>query len=109
MLFRSADLGGADLGGADLRGAYLGGAYLGGAYLSGYSESHDVFNYAVEKEKTELFTEHEWYMIGVIINKRICWDTIKNMFGNDIMTVFEKLKLAGWKEWSEKYQQYMKA
>jgi hypothetical protein len=105
-----ADLRGADLGGADLRGADLGGAYLRYADLGGakfYVNSHDFFTEIVSRQKVEDFATAEWAMIGVILVHRICWDSIKKRYGEKIVPIFNKLKKAGFGEWTEYYTKFL--
>ena len=104
-----ADLSGADLTGADLTGAYLSGAYLTGADLTGiknYSENHYIFNEIVCKQSIKSFTEKEWAMIGKIMNKLLCWDSIKKECGKPMMKVFKELSKLGWDEYEIKYREY---
>ena len=102
-----ANLAGAYLRGADLRGAYLAGANLAGAYLRGadlrgakdYVNSHDYFAEAVRRQKVELFVDIEWAAIAQIVIHRLCWNSIKNRFGEVMPSIFKKLADAGFDEW----------
>ncbi len=122
---RGADLGGADLGGADLHGADLRGADLRGAYLHDadlrgaylhdvdlrgikeISESHAIFTELCRRQKVETFTQKEWSMIAIVSIHFICWDSIKKRFGKDMLTVFKKIKDAGWPDYLTKYKEVL--
>jgi len=49
------------------------------------------------------FTEKEWSIIGQIITHRLCWDSIKKRYGQDIMPIFKKLSSIGFDEWEKYY------
>ena len=101
------DLRGADLRAANLRGAYLRGADLGGANLGGakeYNHSHDFFAEIIRRQHVKNFTNTEWVIIGQIVSFLLCWDTIKNRFGEKAMPIFKKLSKVGFSEWEERYK-----
>ena len=109
---RGANLGDADLGGADLVGANLGGANLRGANLrganlrgadlvgaKGYVNFHTIFEEAVRRQKTEVFSDIEWSAIAHITIHPLCWDSIRKRFGGVMPHIFEVLADAGFTEW----------
>ena len=104
--------GGANLRGADIRDAYLGGADLRDADLRGadlrgaknYVNSHDFWIEIIRRQTIDLFTEKEWAIIGQVYTYRLCWDSIKKRYGNDIMPIFKKLSDVGFDEWLEQYK-----
>ena len=129
--FWGADLRGANLGGADLRDANLEGAYLEGADLrdadleganlrdanleganlegaKNYVSSHYFFAEIIRRQKTDYFTDKEWAIIGKIIIKVLCWDTIKKEFGKSAMSIFKKCSKVGFSEWEEQYKKILK-
>jgi len=121
-----ANLGGANLGGANLRDANLGGANLRDANLEGanlrdanleganlegaknYVSSHYFFAEIIRRQKTDYFTDKEWAIIGKIIIKVLCWDTIKKEFGKSAMSIFKKCSKVGFSEWEEQYKKILK-
>jgi len=108
---RGADLRGADLEGADLTGADLRVADLRVAYLTGakeYVNSHAFFKEIIRRQSIKTFTSKEWMIIGQIIVHFLCWDTIKNKYSKSALTMFNKLKKAGFGEWAEKYKELLK-
>jgi len=101
----------ADLRGADLRGAYLGGADLGGADLGGaegYVNSHSFFAETVRRNHA-IFSDAEWSTIGQIVVLTICWDVIKNRHKETAISVFDKLKTAGFGEWADYFSEHIKS
>ena len=102
----SADLCSADLGSADLCFANLYSADLVG--IKNYSKSHDIFTELVRQQATNVFTNGEWSIIGVVSLHRLCWDAIKKRYGKKIMPIFKKLSKKGWGEFAEKYIQILK-
>ena len=111
----SAYLRSADLGGADLQSAYLQGADLGDADLQGadlgdaknYSESHDFFYELVRRHKLKVFTEVEWSFIGQIAIHRLCWESIKQRFGEKFLRILEVLKDAEFGEYYDRYKKIL--
>ena len=83
--------GGADLRGADLRGA------------KEYSESHDMFQEIIRRQKADTFTTREWECIAHICIYRICWNSIKKRFGAAALRVFKKLDSADFGEYLTRY------
>lgn len=103
-----ADLRGADLVGADLRDANLWGAYLRGADLRGaknYSESHNFFAEIIKRQSIDYFTEKEWSIIGKVIIKRLCWDSIKKEFGKDLLRSLKKISTLGFDEYEKRFKE----
>ena len=98
---QSADLQDANLRGANLQDAYLRGANLRGA--KNYSESHYIFNELIRRQSIKLFTKKEWAMIGKIMNKTLCWPSIKKECGKPMMKIFKKLSKLGFDEYEKKY------
>ena len=106
----------ADLGGANLRGAYLRGADLWGAFLmdadlrgaEGYVNSHAFFAETVRRNHA-IFSDAEWSTIGQIVVLTICWDVIKNRHKETAISVFDKLKTAGFGEWADYFSEYIKS
>ena len=97
------------LQGAYLQSAYLRDANLQGAYLrdanlqdtKGYLLSHDFFKELIRQQKSSVFTEIEWAVIGQIIIYELCWGVIKTRFPNKIAHIFELLAAKGFTEWLE--------
>ena len=102
----SADLRYANLGSANLRYANLYFADLVG--IENYSKSHDIFTELVRQQATNVFTNGEWAIIGVVSLHRICWDAIKKRYGKKIMPIFKKLSKRGWGEFEKKYAELLK-
>jgi len=100
---QSADLQDANLRGANLQDAYLRGANLRGA--KNYSESHYIFNELIRRQSIKLFTKKEWAMIGKIMNKTLCWPSIKKECGKPMMKIFKKLSKLGFDEYEKKYKE----
>ena len=106
---QGANLQGAYLQGAYLQSAYLRDANLQGAYLrdanlqdtKGYLLSHDFFKELIRQQKSSVFTEIEWAVIGQIIIYELCWGVIKTRFPNKIAHIFELLAAKGFTEWLE--------
>ena len=96
----------ADLGGANLRGAYLRDADLRGA--EGYVNSHAFFAETVLRNHA-IFSDAEWSTIGQIVVLTICWDVIKNWHKETAISVFDKLKTAGFGEWADYFSEYIKS
>lgn len=96
------NLSGANLSESDLSGADLSESNL--FNIKGYVNSHKIFKEIICHQNLNKFSDEEWTMIGKIIIKKLCWTTIKEEFGEDIISVFEKLKNIGYGEWLEYYK-----
>jgi hypothetical protein len=104
---RDADLCGADLCGADLCGADLRGADLRGADLKNvknYSENN-YFGIELCKRIHQKFTLKEKAFVFEFIATLPCWMEIKEKYGKTALSVFKKLKDAGWDEYYNKYKE----
>ena len=109
-----ADLSYADLSYANLSQSNLSKANLSHAnlshsdlgYITGYSESHEVFQEVVRRQKENTFTDREWTAIGQIIVHRLCWGWITYRFDDVVMSILEKLTQAGFREWEDAYKEY---
>jgi len=112
----NANLNGAFLYGADLDGAILDGVDFAGAnihnvYLQnsrGYRDSHEIFSELIRRRLVSEFTMNQWGMIGIIINHNLCWDSIKNRFGEKMLPIFEVLANESFDEYLIWYEKLLK-
>ena len=95
-----ADLGHTNLYRADLRNANLYGA-------KDYSENL-FFGIELCKREHERFTQKEKAFIFEFTATEPCWSEIKKKFGRPALSVFKKLKDAGWCEYYDKYNKLVK-
>ncbi|MEE9117022.1 MAG: pentapeptide repeat-containing protein, partial [Calditrichia bacterium] len=94
---------------ADLSRANLSRANLSEANLSrakNYSENNS-FGIELCKRNHENFTQKEKCFIFEFIATTPCWSKIKTDFGKTALSVFKKLKDAGWGEYYDKFNQML--
>jgi len=110
---QGANLQGARLWGANLQYANLQDANLQGAnlqearlqYAKNYLNSHYFFAEIIRRQPLKTFVDKEWAIIGKIIIHELCWETIKNKFGNKALPIFKKLSEKGFGEWEKYYKE----
>ena len=100
---RNANLQYANLQDANLQGANLQEARL--QYAKNYLNSHYFFAEIIRRQPLKTFVDKEWAIIGKIIIHELCWETIKNKFGNKALPIFKKLSEKGFGEWEKYYKE----
>jgi hypothetical protein len=115
---RGANLGGANLRGANLRDAdlydaYLRDANLRDANLRGARNYRDSLFFGIElckrgyNKNNKLFTIKEKAFIFEFIATLPCWEDIEKRFGKTALSIFKKLKKAGWDEYYDYYKEIL--
>ena len=107
----NATLKGANLRGANLRGTYLRDADLRDTNLRNtdlrgikeYADSHDILFELIRREPVETFSTEEWEIIKQISKNRPCWEEIKEVFGNKIISGLQFFADKGFNEYLKKY------